>query len=119
MIRGQAATAAASVRGPLSDEGDSRCVGTVQWEEESVGRHGPTNVVPLAEVAPELGEQVESALIFDALGHDPQPHGVTKLDGGAHELNITLPAIRGQVYDEDAVKLELAHSQVAQVGQGR
>jgi hypothetical protein len=86
-------------------------------EDDLARRLRPADEVALGHVASQLGKQVEGGPVLNALGHDPQAHGVAELDRRAHQVALPVAVAPQQARQEHPVELELSHRKAAEVGQ--
>src|SRR4051794_7203871 len=80
---------------------------------EGPGGHRPAQVPALHEVAAELAQDEQRALVLDPLGHHPQTERVGQVDGGPHDRGGA--QLGDDVLAEGAVELDLVDRQREEV----
>ena len=78
---------------------------------------GRADVIPLAEVAAEAGQELQGGGVLDSFGHDTQAERVTEFDGRADEVQGAVAVVAGKRGGENPVQLEFPDRQVAEVPQ--
>ena len=60
-----------------------------------LGWLGHVDEIPLAEVASEVGQQLQGGVVLYPFGHDAQTKGVAEVDGRANEVQVTFVVLPG------------------------